>query len=415
MQRTEITRCGVTDIALSRLPRVLYLTKVHPYPPATAGDAVYSRGIIEALGTTCKVTVLCSDSGATQPADAAIDWCVTTPRRVGRAGSVLSSLPLIAWKGATPAYLAALDKLLKENWDAIVLDNLGLVHALPKAEKYRCNHPNTKLIYVSHEYEYPTREAKYKSYQLSPLKRLMITRDLAKVKRSEVNLITRCDIVTVINTSDLAPFRNISAERKYLPLTPGYNGPVVKHRVISADTPRRVLILGGRRSEQKQQILLDWMEIAYAPLTEAGIELVVVGDMDSALLKKLQHTWPNVQALGFVDDLEALIASARLGLIADTVGGGFKMRLLSHVFERLPIVGLEDAIDGLPTKKGEGYLGAPNLQTLVDLVGEVIDDTERLNALQNKAFQDCVSEYSWQTRAQNFARSIQDCSNELLV
>ena len=32
----------------ARMPKVLFLTKVYPYPPAVAGDAVYSRGVIGA-------------------------------------------------------------------------------------------------------------------------------------------------------------------------------------------------------------------------------------------------------------------------------------------------------------------------------------------------------------------------------
>lgn len=395
-------------------PRVLYLTKVYPYPPATAGDAIYSKGIIEALSSTCQITALCADSGAKRRDMSGIDWHVVGPQRSGRAGSILSRWPLIAWKSATPDFIAELDCLLKEQWDAIVLDNLGLSHALPRAKGYRAKYPDTRLIYISHEYEYATRSAKYGSYGLSLPKRIIAGRDLVKVRDSEEALLQCCDIVTVINTSDLKPFRKIAPDKKYLPLNPGYDGLFVESRQINVDTPRRVLLLGGRRSEQKRQILLDWMKLAYESLNRAGIEMVIVGDMEDSLRQCLNATYPRSQVLGFVDDLEALINSARMGLIVDTVGGGFKMRLLTHVFQRLPIVGLSDAINGLPTLQGKGYLGADDLQALVDLVCQVIDEADRLNALQETAFANCASAYSWKTRAEAFAGAVRGRTDGLL-
>lgn len=405
----------VTKLETISKPRVLYLTKVYPYPPATAGDAVYSKGIIEAFSNAFRITVLCADSGANRRNTSLIDWHIAGPQRSGRIGSVFSRWPLIAWKNATHDYSTELDRLLEKEWDAIVLDNLGLVHALPRAKSYRAKHPGTRLVYISHEYEYQTRRSKYISYKLSLPKRILAELDLAKVRKSEKSLLKSCDIVTVINTSDLEPFRKIMPEKKYLPLPPGYDGPIVESRQITSETPRRVLLLGGRRSEQKRQILLDWMEVAYELLTKSGIEMVIVGDMEDSLHYHLKTNYPGAQVLGFVEDLEALIATARMGLIADTVGGGFKLRLLTHVFERLPIVGLSDAINGLPTLNGEGYLGANSLHELAGLVCKVIDDTAHLNALHETAFAHCASAYSWQTRAEAFADAISDEPGSSLI
>lgn len=395
-------------------PKVLYLTKVYPYPPATAGDAVYTRGIIESLAGLCRLSVVCADSGGARPTGSDIDWHFVGPQKETQVGSVLSALPLVSWRGATSQYARKLRALLMQRWDAIVLDNLGLAHALPQAENYRTAYPSTRLIYVSHEYEYPTRSAKYAAYRLGLFKRLVAGRDLKKVRYWEGAMLRSADVVTLINASDLPPFREIAPGRKYLPLPPGYNGPVADIRRVTAATPRRALLLGGRRSEQKRQILLDWLDLSYRRLTAAGIELVVAGDMEDSLRDRLARDYPQVQVMGFVDDLEGLLATARMGIIADTVGGGFKLRLLSHVFQRLPIIGLGDAIDGLPTREGDGYLGAPDLPALVSLVEGVIDDVERLDRLQRRAFDDCAEAYSWESRARSFAKILQGLDDELV-
>lgn len=256
-----------------------------------------------------------------------------------------------------------------------------------------------QLVYVSHEWETQARAGKYASYGLSMAKKFVATLDLLKVRHWERALVARTDAVTVINPSDLVPFRAIDASRKYLPLTPGYSGPITLNRTITEAVPRRVLILGGRRSEQKQQVLLDWLAVSYRALGASGIDMTVVGDMPDGLRQRLRRDYPEVEIVGFVEDLNDVVARARVGLIVDTVGGGFKLRLLSHVFQRLPIVGLGAAIDGLPTLEGQGYLAASSLEELVRLVVRVIDDLDRLNSLHQRAFADCEEEFSWSQRA----------------
>lgn len=390
----------------SERPRVLYLTKVLPYKPAVAGDAVYSRGIIEAFSELVDLVVLCSDSGAAKRTADGIDWHVTGPQRVGRAGSVLTRWPLLAWKGATADYHAELNRLLKRVWDVVVVDNLGSAHALPKLEEYRCLHPEVRLVYVSHEHEYEVRRAKYGAYGLNPLARLASFLDLLKIRHAEERLLRNCDLVTVINDRDTEAFRRIAPFQRFLTLTPGYDGPVSPRRTIGPDTPRRVVLLGGRRPQQKRQILEDWLAVGYAPLTRAGIQIVIAGDMDDELRNKLKVDYSEAIIPGFVDDLAPLINSARVGVIADTMGGGFKLRLLSHVFQRLPMIGLRQAIDGLPTVEGRGYLAAPDLIRLSDLILSTIDDIDTLNTLQNNAFEDCLEVFSWKSGAEILYNSI---------
>ena len=407
----------MSDVVSRPAQSVLYLTKVFPYPPAVAGDAVYTRGVIEALATFANVTALCADSGAERRlGHTGVTWQVVEPQRTGRAGSVASKYPLIAWKGATAAYRRALGALLREGaWDTIVLDNIGLAFALPLTRAYQRAHSGTKLVYVSHEWEYPTRSGKYGSYTMSLPKRLAAALDLRKVRNWENALIRECDIVTVINTADAASFRTIDSSRKYLPILPGYDGPVTAAREVTDDVPRRVLILGGRRSEQKQQVLLDWLEVADDRLVSAGIETVVVGDIPDDLRARVVEGYPGVEVLGFADDLETVISQARAGLIVDTVGSGFKLRLLSHVFQRLPIVGLSEAIDGLPTPEGEGYLAAATLTDLVQLVRKALDEPRLLNAVQERAFADCEREFSWDERARTLRTALEDGVDDVLV
>jgi polysaccharide biosynthesis protein PslH len=398
-----------------RKPNILYLTKVFPYPPATAGDAVYTRGIIESLMNHANLTVLCSENGSTQIKNPSICWINTGAQKKGQIGSILSKWPLISWRNSTRQFHNALNTELQKSWDAIVLDSLGLAHALDSVKNYKNKHPKTKTFYISLECEYQTRKSKYSAYNLNFTKKIFATLDLWKVKKYEDKLLIDCDVVTVINVADVSTFKKVAPSNKYLPFSPGYSDNIVCDRKIDGQTPRKILLLGGRKSEQKKQILLDWMKLSYDTILAAGIDVVVAGDMDDNLRDVMKEKYPKVTVCGFVNDLTELIQTARMGLIVDTVGGGFKMRLLSHVFERLPIIGLSDAISGLPTNEGTGYIGAATLDSLLKKVLTTIDDDELLNNLHNRAFNDCITKYSWDSRSELFIKIISDSGHDILI
>ncbi|WP_066684888.1 glycosyltransferase [Caulobacter sp. CCH9-E1] len=387
------------------MPKVLFLTKVYPYPPAVAGDAVYSRGVIGALAPFARLTVLCGSNGSDErtSAEAPADWRIVEPPRKRQSGSILSSWPSIVWRGDTPSHRRELDGLLKQSWDAIILDNIGSAHALPAVKAYKVRHPATTLVYVSHEIEFETRRAKYGKYKINPLVRLASFWDLAKVKSAENRLLGETDIVTVINQLDVPVFQALAPDQRYVLVSPGYDGSVLEHRRIEAATPRRIALLGGRTSQQKQQILLDWLEASYDALVAAEIEVVVIGDVAPGLHDLVQQRYSRVKLLGFVDDADPLLADCRMGIVPDTMGGGFKLRQLTYVFRRVPMVGLDQAISGLPTPVGEGYLAAPDLKALAHLIVTSIDDIDTLNAVQERCFADCAGAFGWRTRGELFA------------
>lgn len=396
---------GEVNTFEARAPKVLFLTKVYPYPPAVAGDAVYSRGVISALAPLTRLTVLCGSNGSGEraAAEAPADWRIVEAPRTRQSGSIFSPWPSIVWRGDTPGHKRELERLLAQSWDAIVLDNIGSAHALSAAKAYKARRPSTLLVYVSHEVEFETRRAKYGKYKINPLVRLASIWDLAKVKTAENRLLTETDIVTVINELDVPAFKVVAPQNRYVLVSPGYDGAIQKSRRIDAATPRRVALLGGRTSQQKQQILLDWLEVSYGALTAADIEIMVIGDVAPDLSRLVQEQYPNVKLLGFVDDADSLLAECRMGIVPDTMGGGFKLRQLTYVFRRVPMVGLELAISGLPTPAGQGYLAAPDLKALADLIVTSIDDVDTLNAVQERCFTDCAGAFGWGARGELFA------------
>ncbi len=100
---------------------------------------------------------------------------------------------------------------------------------------------------------------------------------------------------------------------------------------------------------------------------------------------------------GFVQDPVPHL-DARLGVVAEPIGGGFKLKLLDYIFNRVPVVALESCVVGLPEAVKRHVLTVQDLSALSDRVKAVIDDVDQLNTLQQGAFDAAERAFHWADR-----------------
>ena len=383
--------------------RLLVLTRHFPYAPMHGGDSTYSRGVIEALGDVAKVTALAADHAIVRfgPVSkrGAVTWRLTPRSQLPATLSFAGTMPNIMWVHATRAYHTELDRLLTQPWNVVAIDHLGAAHALPQVKAWRSRTPTGRLLYISHEHETSARREKYASYGGNPLKRLAMRLDLAKIHAWEMRLLSTADVISVINPEETALYRADAPDKTYVGLPPGFSGRWAPSRVIDANTPRRLAVVSGWRTEHKRLILKRWLETAAAPLAEAGVEHLVFGDIDDDLRAAHQARFPRVRFMGYVDDLGRRLQDCRLGVVPDFVGRGVKLRLLDYIASRTPMAAVKNAIDGLPLAAPAQYREADDLQALTSLCIDLIDDFAALNGLQQAAFTACEAQFAWRDRA----------------
>ena len=131
----------------------------------------------------------------------------------------------------------------------------------------------------------------------------------------------------------------------------------------------------------------------------AAIEVCGAGDMAGSAMR-----YPKVAFKGFVDDIPAYLADVRLALIPDDLGGGFKMRALTLAFQRVPILGLRSAMVGTTFEPGVHYHAVDSLEEMAQVLPALVDDPDRLNALQNAAFDHCAAHFDWDERGMRLAQ-----------
>jgi len=398
----------------------LWLTRKYPVP-ANSGELIYSGGMIRALAASgVALTVIAHDNdeapvaggeGGTYLDESGVRWVLGAARLGSRLPSLLTSLPADAWRLKGGGLESSLAKELAEgSWDAIVIDHAAMGWALPQALQARARGASGAsgarggdrlppvLAYLSHNHEARVRR-EVAAKATGPLpKRLALRYDAAKFARLEERLCAEADLVSAITETEVAAYREGFPQQRYLCLSPGYDGPTHRERRITAETPRRVVMSGSFEWIAKRENLEIFLSRAAGPLAEAGIELQIVGKAEEDFRERMRRRHPGVDFVGRVPEMSPYLLDARMGLVVEELGGGFKLKTLEYVFHGLPLAGLEHAVDGLPLRSPEDLLLAPDLETLLKGIVEIVDDHETLDRMRARAIAACEAAFRWEDR-----------------
>jgi glycosyltransferase involved in cell wall biosynthesis len=155
------------------------------------------------------------------------------------------------------------------------------------------------------------------------------------------------------------------------------------------------LLIGSFQWMPKQENLRRFIEAAEPLFRARGVELHVVGRMPRKLAAEITRASAVTHLHGFVADVRPHFAQARMAVVPELIGGGFKLKLLDYIFGRVPVAALRCAAAGLPPAIGKSMLCRDDLHELASGICEVIDDTARLNAMQEEAYRHARSCFRW--------------------
>jgi len=401
--------------------KCLWLTRKYPRP-TNSGELIYSDGLVKALATTgAEITVIAHDNDEVPVGDGArasrftdpegVLWRLAHPRLGSRVGSLLTRYPSDSWRLRGGGMLALVREALEtESWDAIVFDHAALGWALGPIQRRIARMPagsRPKLVYISHNHEAKIRREIARQSGGGPLLRMIYGWDAEKYALQEEMLCRHCDLVTAITETEVKAYRASYPNQRYLCLTPGFNGRGEQGRVMDTTTPRRVVMTGSFEWIAKRINLERFLEKAAAPFAEAGVELQIVGKTDETFREQMLGRFPGVDFVGRVPSMEPYLRGARIGLIVEEFGGGFKLKALDYVFHSLPLAGLDQAVDGLPLRSPEQVFLAKDTPSLVQGVIDLIDDFTTLNRMQQDSLEICQQAFRWEDRGVALAKALQ--------
>ena len=402
--------------------KCLWLTRNYPRP-TNSGELIYSNGLIRAVaGTGIDLTVLAHDNDEHPIGDGTqrssyvdedkVEWRLGSPELGSRAGSLFTRYPSDSWRLKNGGPQRALEEALREEaWDAIVIDHAAIGLALgPIRAQRKLSGINSDpvLVYVSHNHEAKIRREIAKNSSAAFPKKLALRYDAEKYARQEEELCREVDLVTAITELEVEAYREQFPRQRYLNLTPGYEGAIHRQREITAETPRRVVMSGSFEWIAKR-INLEWfLENSAEAFARAGIEVQIVGKTEEGFRREMQDRFPMVDFVGRVPEMEPYLLDARLGLIVEELGGGFKLKTLEYIFHGLPLAGLRHAVEGLPLESPRDILLTTDLSSLIEGISKTIDDFEALNRMRENSLTTCDSAFRWEDRGRKLVEAIQE-------
>ncbi|HEY4366349.1 MAG TPA: glycosyltransferase family 4 protein [Steroidobacteraceae bacterium] len=394
--------------------RCLWISRYIPYP-LDAGAKVYSARLAESLAEAGVFLRYLGfgdvNAAATQRR---VDWVAVPGEKRRQVAALFSSLPVAAAIDATAAYSSLLEQQLQGDWDAIVLDGYGTGWALQRCRRYVAEHASRApvLVHVSHNHEAALWRSMAQHGSGSLPKRLALWQNYRKVRSLERKVVRGVDLVTAITEQDADALAATGRNGRTVTLTPGHTGWVAAPRSIDAATARRVIIVGSFRWVMKQENLARFLDVADPVFRAHGIALDVVGDVPDALLATLRARCQATHFHGFVDDIAPYLGQARIAVVPELIGGGFKLKFLDYVFARVPVATLSRATDGLAPQLREQMLCSDDLQSLVAGIVANIDAIETLNGLQERAFTAAHALFRWEDRGQQLRQAIAALQHE---
>ena len=402
--------------------KCLWLTRKYPRP-SNSGELIYSNGLIRSFAKTAvDLTVLAHDNDEAPVGDGSeasshidedrVEWRLGSPVLGSRLSSLFTRYPGDSWrlKNGGPEK-ALVDALSTESWDIIIIDHAAIGWALGPIRARRRSagiKGDPLIVYVSHNHEAKVRrEIAKHSTAILPHK-LALQLDAEKYARQEDALCREVDLVTAITDAEVEAYREKFPRQRYLCLTPGYEGTAFTDREITAETPRRVVMSGSFEWIAKRINLERFLEKASVPLTAAGIQLQIVGKTEEGFRAAMQRRFPAVDFVGRVPEMTPYLLDARMGLIVEEFGGGFKLKTLEYIFHGLPLAGLDYAIESLPLRSPENILLKPDTHSLLESISWIIDDYETLNRMRRTSLEICRGEFRWEDRGRRLHDTLRE-------
>ncbi len=387
--------------------------------PLSSGENKYTARLAQALASAgASVTFM----GLANPVapwlqraqafESRIDWRVVPGRPTSTVLALASPLPFAAARFTTHGYAQHLEAMLHDrDFDAIILDHYPMSWAIGHIQRSKRNGIRPLITYIAHNFDTKLASDIAQNFRGSLLRKTALHVNAWKVANAVRSLAGAADIIVANTAEDGKNLALLSPSSVKLVLPPGYDGPRAPDRQIVQATPRRVAIVGSYEWTPKQMNLSAFLEAADLIFEDAGVGIDVVGEVPDPLRKTWEARVKATRFHGFVDDLGEFLAARRMGLVIEEIGGGFKHKILDYIFNRLPIAAIRGSMAGLPLTEGSDYLSFDSMRELAIGVAAAINDIDRLNSMQQAAYERCEGGFDWSGRGETLYDAIEHAVN----
>ena len=269
-----------------------------------------------------------------------------------------SRYPAMISNRKTPQMIKkVIDILNKEKFDAIFVNMFRLGYLINYIKPF----PGVK-VFISHNVETQLSYSTY-IYQKNPIKKLAYYLDYIKTKYYEKKFISQFDCITTICDVDKETFSTMF--HKQIEVLP----PVINIDNCKIDTSHiedKFIICGAFHWGPKYvnlKLLLASKNIG--KYKESGHELMIVGRANKKDVDYVNKNYPGIHMTGPVETVIPYYEKARIAIVPELVGGGFKLKIAEAVQYSKPIVAIKGSVTDKSMIPGKHYIEADNFDDLI--------------------------------------------------
>jgi glycosyltransferase involved in cell wall biosynthesis len=277
-----------------------------------------------------------------------------------------------------------------------VIDGLQAAWVTPALEQRQ---RNARIVYLAHNHESSMRREVADAIGWTNPRKPVLELEARKTRRLERRTVHLADVVSSITDDDRIRFEAAAPDGTYVVVSPGWTGTTPARPVPASQRPRRVGILGSFEWHVKQESLRRFLHAADPVFHDADVELHVAGSIPDDFRSELEPELRATRLMGWVDDSAEFLGQCRIGVVSESLGGGFKLKALDYVFNSVTLACLSHNLAGLPLTAGESVITAAGEGELARSIAEVIDDGELLDRYAARAIDRCREHFSWAAAA----------------
>jgi glycosyltransferase involved in cell wall biosynthesis len=369
---------------------ILFITYENPFSKNT-GDRIYTCNILDGISKLSEhIDIIYFDSNTTESIINSSDQQkfqrieVVKFKKKKSINFIFSSQPGMIVNRKSNQYLSTLkDILLNESYNTIIVNHQKMMFTIPSLLKFK---DNARLIYISHNVEYLL-SANLVNNNRSFLKKALYWQDSVKTGWFERKWIDFFDCVTAISEHDADYFKEEYGISKVDILRPIIESNHEDYNQYSKKKINNIIIAGSFEWRPKKDNLLMFLNANnFHELSDNGINLTIVGRADSNFVNYVNNNYNGVQMTGEVLSLLPYYQDAKIAVIPERLGGGFKLKIIEAALYKTAIFAIKGAITKCNFFKNQHFIEKDTFEGLVSEIIKVQQEPEILDDLIENAF-----------------------------
>ncbi|MFT4925815.1 MAG: glycosyltransferase involved in cell wall biosynthesis [Phenylobacterium sp.] len=393
--------------------KILFLTPQLPYPPISGG-VIKSFKLVELLTREYQLTLACLLKSAEDENNLAefndtalLGNAVTYPLNIPRtpmnfAKSCMAGLPLTIYRNKSREFAATIAAMAVD-FELIFVDHYLMYQYIPDDYQGRVVvHQHNAEFVIWQRMAVQTR---------NPIKKALLYFEASRIRRYEVAMCSRVHRVLAAPNDQQALADAGSPNHHFLDTyhlgdEENLSLPAIDYQ----HTQMKLLFIGTLTWEANVDGLLWFLRDSWPLIKQACPEasFTVVGKHSEALAKQLLQLAPEIDLLGFVDDLEVLYQTHRVFVAPLRFGSGIKVKVVNGLYRGIPTVTTNVGAEGMRVQSGEHLMVADSANDFAQGVITLLRHEADWQRLSVQSRQHMREHYSWDVVFKNVRRSLQD-------